>query len=319
MSSSKIDASRVGCPPIEFRTTQAEAGHRLDLFLRQQMGGVSRGSISRLIARGLVLVEGRRAKKGDRLQAGQQIVVAVASWDERPFAEPELELRVVAVYPYMVAFNKPAGMSSHPLLPGEQGTAANAIAALFPECVEASARAREAGLVNRLDWGTSGLLLAARDRSAHNELRGLFSAGQVRKSYLALVAGALKEARSISGRIAPRPGDRRRVRVLPEDASDGQPALSEVRPLEQRGACTLVRVRCRSGRRHQVRIHLAHIGHPLLGDSLYGGPTSDAIQMPFLHAHTLQVAGEKLTAGLPARRRAALLALGFNDKALTPT
>jgi 23S rRNA pseudouridine1911/1915/1917 synthase len=297
--------------PFKFIVGADEEGERLDRFLGRRLPGVSRGALVRVIGRGKVLVDGGRCAKGERLRGGQEVVVAAAATDEAPVPQPELPLRVIAVRPHLVVVNKPPGMPCHPLVPGETETVANAVVALFPECLKASPQAREGGLVHRLDWSTSGLLVAARSREAYGQLRGLFGQGQVEKEYLALVAGQVTGPGQVDRPVEAAPGDHSRVRVVLTRDDRGQPALTEYHPLEMLGDTTLLRVRSTTGRRHQVRVHLAHVGHPLVGDDLYGGPALPGVEGAFLHASAIKIAGETFEAALPAERRAILAELEY--------
>lgn len=300
-------------PPIEAVVEQSARGERLDRFLRALLPGVSSGSLRRLLEQKQVWVEGRPGKKGQRLDGGERVLIAVAASDERPIPQPELELEVLAVSAAVVVVAKPPGMACHPLLPGELDTVANALLARYPECGSASEAPREGGLVHRLDWNTSGVLLAARSRPVYNRLRALFGAGEVHKEYLALVCGELRAACRVDLPLRTQPGDRRRMGIAPEPEL-GQPAESEIEPLAAlSGQTTLVRVRCHTGRRHQVRVHLASLGHPLLGDTLYGGKELEGESGALLHAASVSVGGEVFRAPLPAARRALLRGLGWNE------
>lgn len=299
--------------PLEFTVGPHEEQMRLDQFVRARIPGISRGSVRRLLEMKHVLVEGRSQPKGHRVRSGQQVVVAAAARSESPRPQPELELEILEERPDLVVINKPATMACHPLVPGETDTVANALVARYPECAAASPMAREGGLVHRLDWSTSGLLLAARNRQAYGQLRGMFSSSQVVKTYLALVFGEVSAPGRIDQALHTMPGDRTRMKVVTEgDPLKGQHAESEYAPVQALGAFTLVRVTCRTGRRHQVRVHMAAVGHPLVGDTLYGGPQEEGVEGAMLHAHHLQLTSrqESFTAPLPADRLEFLEQLG---------
>ncbi len=195
---------------------------------------------------------------------------------------------------HVVLADKPAGMPSHPLKPGETGTAANALVARFPELASVGAAPREGGLVHRLDIDTSGLLLAARTEPAYAALRAQFGARAVEKGYLALVAGELHAGGEIDVPLAHDPHDPRKVRAAsdPEwaEAHRARPASTRFTPVERRPGFTLVDVEIATGVLHQIRAHLAFIGHPLAGDSLYGGPHLPGLSRHFLHAARLAFA-----------------------------
>ena len=300
--------------PIALAVTDQEDGVRLDQFVARRIPGISRGSVRRLLERGLVLVDGRPHPKGLRLSPGQQVLVAAVARSERPVPQPDMPLWVLAERDDLVVINKPAGVSCHPLVPGETDTVANAIAARYPECAGASSQAREGGLVHRLDWCTTGALLAARSADAYGRLRGAFSSGRVVKHYLALVDGELERTGQVKSGIRTTPGDRTRMEVVcSTDAPSGsREAETCFAPLERLGERTSVHVTCRTGRRHQVRVHLAHAGFPLSGDEPYGGRPLEGNQGAFLHAARVSLLdeGAHFAAPLPADRAALLRGLG---------
>jgi 23S rRNA pseudouridine1911/1915/1917 synthase len=228
--------------------------------------------------------------------------------------EPDLALDVLHADARLLAVAKPAGQPSHPLRPGETGTLANALVARYPECAAVGRDVREAGLVHRLDRGTSGVLIAARDLDAYSFARRAFAAGQVDKTYLALVAGAASTG-ELDAPLVQR--GRRSVIARPGDP-DALAAFTRWRPLASASGVTLLEVTAESGRMHQVRAHLAAAGHPLAGDPLYGGPESvggQRIEHPFLHARSIALPhpdGGRLSVGapLPGARAEILVALG---------
>ncbi|HJZ88038.1 MAG TPA: RluA family pseudouridine synthase [Polyangia bacterium] len=293
----------------EFVVGAGEAGERVDKLVGAHLHA-SRAAVRRLIERGAVHVGGRRARKGQRLAAGQRVVVSETVPPPealRPLPEPDAPLSVIAVDPDWVAIAKPAGPPSHPLAPAERGTVANALVARFPECADASTDPREGGLVHRLDGGTSGVLLAARSRPAWLGLREAFRSGQVEKHYLALVAGA---PASEHGVIAAPLESRGRRAVV--DAG-GRPARTEWRVIERlAGGLTLLALSTRTGRMHQVRAHLAYAELPIVGDRLYGGPPGESgLCGHFLHAARIVLpGGRELLAPLPPDRQTLLHRLG---------
>jgi 23S rRNA pseudouridine1911/1915/1917 synthase len=302
-----------GTTPLEFTVTDEEADVRLEQFIRSRIPGISRGSVLRLLERKQILVDGHSSSKGHRLRSGQQVLVAPGAKQESPLPQPEIPLDVLKVLPDLVIINKAPGLPCHPLVPGETDTVANALVARFPECASASPIAREGGLLHRLDWSTSGVLIAARNPDAYGRLRGLFSSRQAVKHYLALVGGHVDRPGRVSLALRTMPGDYRKMEVVEGvGTAKGQSAETEFWPLRALGDFTLLSVICRTGRRHQVRVHLAHLGHPLVGDEVYKGPAFEGIEGAFLHASRLQLQPQGLDfeAPLPADRQSILARLG---------
>jgi 23S rRNA pseudouridine1911/1915/1917 synthase len=260
----------MAAPFLEFIVDKTEAGglaKRIDRLLQEKLGKGSRREVARLIADGRVRVNGKIVKKGYMATAGTTVTVAEDLPDAaalRPLPQPELALDVLYEDGELIAINKQPGLFSHPLRAGELGTVANALVARYPECAAIGDDPREAGLVHRLDVGTSGVLIAARTDDAYRALRQQFADKLVEKEYLALVEGKAG------------PG----ACELP---LSGQEAFTEWTVEQGLADHTLLRCVTRTGRRHQIRIHLSQAGHPIAGDLEYGAsaPHDDG---PFLHA-----------------------------------
>jgi 23S rRNA pseudouridine1911/1915/1917 synthase len=300
--------------PGEFVVTPAEAG-RVDRVLQGRFPDAGRRTLAGLFERRAVRIDGRVARKGDRVAAGA--VIRLSELPAGPAAlraapDPRQPLPLLHEDAALVAVAKPAAMPSHPLAPGERGTAANWLVHRFPECRHVGRDPREAGLVHRLDRDTTGVLVAARDQTSWAVLRQAFGAGRVRKQYLALVRGTAA-AGACDAPLATR-GQRAVVRP---GADDALPAATSWEPVEQLGDFALLRCTAHSGRMHQVRAHLAHAGLPIVGDLLYGGPPRPDLPADghFLHAVSLclphPLSGSPLTieAPLPQARLALLAAL----------
>ncbi len=259
---------------------------RLDRFLASAIGTLSRRAVQQALAEGRIRVAGRRPRKGEMLAPGIEVEVEIESGPEALGVEPELAIPILHEDDALVVLDKPAGVPSHARRATDRGTVANFLVAHFPEIAAASEKPLEAGLVHRLDTGTSGVLAAARTREAWNELRRQFQARDVVKIYVALVAGRVAGARTIATAIAPDRRSRRRVRVVADDAPSAREALTHVRPLGDRPGRTLVEVEIETGMMHQIRAHLASIGHPVVGDPLYGGEPAPRLM---LHALRLEL------------------------------
>jgi 23S rRNA pseudouridine1911/1915/1917 synthase len=266
----------------------AKAGQRVDLFVGEALG-LSRAKLKKLFEDGAVRVDGRAAKKGVLVAAGQRITV---EWEEQTReAVPDADFPLVVLHEdaVLVAVDKPAGRPSHPLRPGETGTVANALVARYPECAAASEDTREGGLCHRLDIETSGVLLAARTREAWHAMRTAFGGREVDKRYLALVTGPLADEGEIDLPLRHHPRHPDRVEPALMDPEGGARAAHSVfQVLGRAGEYSLVEVRILTGVLHQVRAHMAGVGAPLVGDTLYGGREEPGLGRFFLHAKSLE-------------------------------
>jgi 23S rRNA pseudouridine1911/1915/1917 synthase len=267
---------------------------RLDRVLADLLG-VGRSTVKRAFALGDVRVSGRRVRAADPATPGAQVTVELEAPAGPPAGDPDLPLAVLLETPRLVVVDKAAGLAVHPLAPGEGGTLANAVVARYPECAEASPDPREGGAVHRLDLETSGCVLFARDPEAWAHLHAQLRARTVEKRYLALVAGRVASGGVLSVPLAQRGG-----RVVPiADAVAEERARAKglaPRPAETHYEVerrferhTLLAVRIVTGVMHQIRAHLAHLGHPVAGDALYGGAAAElqGLERQFLHAARL--------------------------------
>lgn len=277
-------------PELELEIGEEDAGQRLDVVLARRVPGLSRARAKQWVREGTARVDGRRAKKSDALRVGERVTLerlpAPRDFDATP--DPSLSLDVLLETDRYVVVDKPPGVPSHPLAVGERGTVAGALVALYPEMRGVGYRRREPGIVHRLDTDTSGVLLAARDDETFQALRDQLRSGRMDKRYLARCVGIVPAPMVIDTPIANDPRDHRKVRACRDPreakrlgASTAETEISQSTPV-QRGS--LVTVRASSARRHQIRVHLALIGHPLLGDVLYGGPRIEGVDRHLLHA-----------------------------------
>jgi 23S rRNA pseudouridine1911/1915/1917 synthase len=298
---------------VAVRFTVAAAGQRADKFLAEQLEGRGRRALAEAFEAGQVRVNGKRAKKGHMLAAGDVVELEgliAPPGGVKPVPEPDAPLVTVHVDARLVVVNKAAGAPTHPLEPAERGTVANAVVGRWPECAAASQAPREGGAAHRLDAGTTGLLVFARDREAWKHLRAAFHEGRVKKEYLALVVGEVTRAGEIDLPIAQH-GARAQVSL---DGMAALPATTRFAPEKRYRGYTLLRCRAETGRMHQVRVHLAYLDTPIVGDATYGR-AEDGFAGHFLHAARLTLphpdGGREVTyeAPLPADRAAFLAGL----------
>jgi 23S rRNA pseudouridine1911/1915/1917 synthase len=260
----------------------ARERERLDRYLVRTGMAASRRAADELIASGAVTVNGRRLREGDLVSSDDAIEVAASTIDDKAITpDDSLEIEILYEDAAVIVINKPGNIPCHPLRPGEVGTVMNTVVARFPEVAAAGPKSLEGGLVHRLDNGTSGALIIARTRAAHAVLHAAIRSGGVSRSYQALVAGKLDRTLTLDAPIAHHAKNPKRMTIGSADSVSrkraGRPALSLVEPIRRSGKFTLVRISPRTGSRHQIRVHLANAGYPIVGDTLYGGPPSDAL------------------------------------------
>lgn len=275
-----------------------EGGARLDALVLAECPTSTRGAVRAAIADGRVLLCGRRALKGARVRAGD--VVDVVELEEpadiRVAPNASLSPRIVYDDGVLIGADKPAGMPVQPLSPRETGTLMNALVAYAPEVATVGDDPLMAGALHRIDTWTSGLVLASRSEPLWRNMRDLFAARKVRKTYLALVEGRMAKGGIVSCRLAHDPS-RAHCRMVRSEAADAMFAETSYRPIRTIGGRTLVEAVITTGVTHQIRAQLAIAGFPIVGDPVYGrrdpihsGQALHALSVSFPHPVTsLQV------------------------------
>lgn len=257
-----------------------QAGQRLDAFLASQIEGWSRARLQRLIDAEDVLVNGKLSKPSYKLREHDELEVELTSPTTTSFTPEAIPIDIVYEDETLLVVNKPAGLVVHPAAGIQSGTLANALAYHFQQLPNASSV--RPGIVHRLDRDTSGLLVVAKTEAALDNLSDQFRARTVYKSYLALVHGRVaSDAGKIDQPLARDPSNRTRMAVV----RGGRSALTLYRVNRHFHRFTLLDVELKTGRTHQIRVHLAWIKHPVVSDEIYGGGRDNTIQNVRLRAH----------------------------------
>lgn len=296
----------------EFVVSADEAGTRLDAFVAAH-AGVSRAAAARSISEGSVRVDGKPASKSLRVLNGMSIAVSLRESDDEAGPEPEdIPVRIVYEDEQLLVVSKPAGLVVHPAPGHASATLVNALLAR-DGAAPAGGDALRPGIVHRLDAGTSGLMIVAKDEPTHAALTEALAARAVSRVYLALVDGVPDtDTATIDAPIGRSPRDRKKMAVV----AGGRPAVTEIKVLEKQGETALVEARPVTGRTHQIRVHLKAAGHPVVGDSVYGRnrKLAAALGLDRLFLHALRLSFEHPSTGarieledpLPADLQAAL-------------
>ena len=287
------------------------AGERLDRFLTEAIPGLSRAGAQRLIGEGRVLLSGAAARPSARLRGGETLTVEFPPPVPLKILPQEIPLKVLHEDPYLLVVEKPSGMVVHPAPGHAAGTLVNALLSRS-DILSGIGGVSRPGIVHRLDRDTSGILVVAKTDAAHHGLSAQLSAHAMDRRYHGIVFGAPPQAEgTVRTRIGRHPVHRKKMTVLP---AGGRIAVTRYRRLEAFGPCSLLEFRLETGRTHQVRVHCAHLGCPIVGDDVYGrsrkvlvGKGNAAITVTvsrfFLHAFHLAfrhpVTGEALSFTVP--------------------
>lgn len=281
--------------------TVCDGGDRLDRFLSARDETLSRAAAQKLIEDGLVTVNGKTAAKSIKLKPGDTVCYTLP--DPAPLeAQPQdIPLDIVYEDSDMLVINKPKGMVVHPAAGNPDGTLVNALLAHCGNSLSGIGGVMRPGIVHRIDKDTGGLLLVAKNDRAHHSLSEQIKAHTAARVYEAVVIGTPAEPKgTVNAPIGRHPVHRKKMAV----AEGGKEAVTHYEVLESYQGYSLVRFRLETGRTHQIRVHMASIGHPVLGDELYGGlrkgfPTTgqtlQAVSLSFDHP----VTGERMTFSVP--------------------
>lgn len=240
------------------------AGMRLDQALAELFSDYSRARLQHWIRDGRVRLDGRRPRPRDKVLGGEQVELEPVLEVEAPHAPEAIPLDILHEDEHLLVLDKPAGLVVHPAAGNREGTLLNALLHHAPEL----AAVPRAGIVHRLDKDTTGLLVVARTLTAQHRLVAQLQARALKREYQAVVVGCVTAGGTVDAPIGRHPVDRKRMAVVP---GRGKPALTHYRVGERYRGHTRLRVQLETGRTHQIRVHMAHLRYPLLGDPVYGG------------------------------------------------
>ena len=281
--------------PIRLRASEESKNQRLDAFLASSLDGLTRSQATRLIESGEVAVNGETAGKSYKLAGGEDIAVTLPEPEPVEAVPQDIPLDVVYEDADVIVVNKPSGMVVHPAPGHPDGTLVNALLYHCVGTLSGIGGALRPGIVHRIDRDTSGLIIAAKNDAAHQYLSAQLADHTLARTYECIVVGALREDRgTVDAPIARHPTDRKRMAVV----AGGREAVTHWEVIARYPGYTHVRCRLETGRTHQIRVHMAYIGHPILGDTVYGakkevpgltGQCLHAVGLRFLHPRTHEV------------------------------
>lgn len=281
-----------------------DAGKRLDKLIHEQMPELTRSAVQRLIQDGCVTIAGKPVKKNAKAADGDVIEVEMPEPKEVAIEPENIELDIIYEDADIIVVNKPKGMVVHPAPGNWSGTLVNALMYHCGDSLSGINGEIRPGIVHRIDKDTSGLLVVAKNDRAHQSLAEQIKVHSARRQYYAVVYGTPKESKgTVNAPIARHPVDRKKMAIV----AGGREAITHYEVLEQYSGYSYLTFLLETGRTHQIRVHMAHIGHPIIGDLLYG-PSKDPwkLQGQCLHAGALSlthpITGERMTfeAPLPA-------------------
>lgn len=278
----------------ELTATTEHAGLRLDAFLSAD-GVLTRSQAARLIEEGRVCVNGRAAAKSARLAGGETVTVDIPEVRDTALVPQDIPLDVVYEDEDVIVVNKPKGLVVHPAPGHPDGTLVNALLHHCGDSLSGIGGEKRPGIVHRIDRDTSGLIIAAKNDAAHLALSAQLKDHSLSRTYECLVTGSMKQdSGTVDAPIDRAPGDRKKMAVVPT----GRRAVTHWEVIARYSGVTHLRCRLETGRTHQIRVHMAYIGHPILGDTVYGakkpvpgltGQCLHATGLRFVHPRTGQV------------------------------
>ena len=281
--------------PIRLKASEESKNQRLDAFLASSLDGLTRSQATRLIESGEVAVNGRAVSKSYKLAGGEDIAVTLPEPEPVEAVPQDIPLDVVYEDADVIVVNKPSGMVVHPAPGHPDGTLVNALLYHCAGTLSGIGGALRPGIVHRIDRDTSGLIIAAKNDAAHQYLSAQLADHTLARTYECIVVGKLREDRgTVNAPIARHPTDRKRMAVV----AGGREAVTHWEVIARYPGYTHVRCRLETGRTHQIRVHMAYIGHPILGDTVYGakkevpgltGQCLHAVGLRFLHPRTHEV------------------------------
>ena len=287
--------------PILLTPGPEAAGQRLDAYAAEAVEGLTRSAAQRLLAQGQITVNGSASAKNYKLTGGETIAVTLPQPEPTEAAPQNIPLDVVYEDEDVIVVNKPVGMVVHPAPGHPDGTLVNALLYHCGESLSGIGGEIRPGIVHRIDRDTSGLIIAAKNDAAHLALAAQLEDHSLCRTYEAVAMGRFREDKgTVDAPIARHSTDRKRMAVVP----GGKRAVTHWEVVARYPGCTHIRCRLETGRTHQIRVHMAYIGHPLLGDTVYGakkpvaglaGQCLHARRLSFIHPRT----GERLTLECP--------------------
>ena len=280
----------------EFLVKKEEENNRIDVYLAKKNEDISRVAIQRLIENGKILLKGKTVKASYKVQEGDEITLEEEIPKEISLKGQDIPVEVLYEDNDIIVVNKPKGLVVHPANGNLDGTLVNAIMAICKDSLSGIGGEIRPGIVHRLDKDTSGVLIVAKNDKAHINLSEQIKNHEVKKTYIALVRGVVKEnVATINMPIGRSTSDRKKMAVV----KNGKEAVTHFKVLKRYGNCTLLEINIETGRTHQIRVHLAQIGYPIIGDTTYSsGKNQWGVVGQCLHAKSLDfvhpITGKKM-------------------------